>query len=220
MTEQLEHASFDDLVARARRLLDRGSRTILGITGAPGAGKTTVGTTVTEALGDDAALVGLDGFHLADQELHRMGLHATKGALDTFDGYGYVAALERLHAGDDSVVYVPRFDRALEAAIAGAIGVRRETPLVVTEGNYLLVDAPPWDRVRPLLDECWYVDIGDDVRLARLVRRHEAYGRSPAEARARSYGSDQRNADLIASARGRADLVIAVRSYGDLGPRT
>jgi pantothenate kinase len=209
---------LDTLVADARALVQPGERRILGITGAPGSGKSTLAEQLAEALGPDAALVGLDGFHLANAELHRLGRHARKGAADTFDAAGYVNLLRRLRSREDAVVYAATFDRSLEESIACAVPVSASVPLIVTEGNYLLVDDDAWSPVRGLLDECWYVDPGEDERMARLVARHERYGRSPAEARERSYGSDQRNAELIISTRPRADRVVRVPTRHDLVP--
>ncbi|MBD8061064.1 nucleoside/nucleotide kinase family protein [Oceanitalea stevensii] len=200
-----------ELLERVRALVDRGGRRILGITGAPGAGKSTLAHAVVDALGDKACLVGMDGFHLAEAELVRLDRRARKGAPDTFDALGYVALLRRLRAADERTVYAPVFDRSLEEPIACAVPVPREVPLVVTEGNYLLVADGDWAEVGPLLDESWYVEPPEDVRIARLIARHEAYGRSPEEARERSLGSDQRNSEVIAATRGRADVVVELR---------
>lgn len=197
-----------ELVDRARALVARGGRRILGITGAPGAGKSTLAHQLVEALGEDARLVGMDGFHLAEAELHRLGRHDRKGAPDTFDALGYVALLRRLRAADERVVYAPFFDRSLEEPIGCAVPVPREVPLVVTEGNYLLLDTPPWSEIRHLLDDAWYLDPPEPERLDRLIRRHQRYGKSPEEARAWALGSDQANAELVATSRGRADLVL------------
>jgi len=197
-----------ELLGRARALAAQGGRRILGITGAPGAGKSTLAHAVVEALGEDARLVGMDGFHLAEAELHRLGRHDRKGAPDTFDALGYVALLRRLRAADERVVYAPVFDRSLEEPIACAAPVPRDVPLVVTEGNYLLVEDGDWVAVRPLLDECWYVEPPEDARVARLIARHESYGRSPEEARHRSLGSDERNAEVVRATRARADVVV------------
>ena len=204
----MEDVPLDRLVADARALLHPGRRAVLGIAGAPGAGKSTLAEQLVAALGDDAMLVGLDGFHLSDDELGRLGRYERKGAVDTFDAAGYVHLLRRLRARDEPVVYAPRFDRSLEESIGSAVPVPAEVPLIVTEGNYLLVDTGPWAGVRALLDACWYVEPGEDVRLGRLVARHERFGRSHEEARERSYGTDQRNADVIAATRHRADRVL------------
>lgn len=197
-----------DLLGRAERLAGEGSRRILGITGPPGAGKSTLAEALAAHLGHRARLVGMDGFHLAEAELDRLGRRERKGAPDTFDALGYVALLRRLRAAEEPVVYAPHFDRSIEEAIAGSVPVPREVPLVITEGNYLLVDDGPWAAVRPLLDECWYVEPDDEERLQRLIARHERFGRSPDEARERSVGPDQRNAEVIAETRARADLVV------------
>lgn len=195
---------LDDVRARAVP----GRRFLLGIAGAPGSGKSTLGSMLAEALGDLAVLVGMDGFHLAQEELERQGSTGRKGAPDTFDASGYVNLLRRLRDQDEDVVYAPRFRRDLEEPIACAVPVRREVPVVVTEGNYLLVRDGGWQDVHPLLDECWFVDPGEGVRLERLVARHRAHGRTNDQARERSYGSDQINAMLVASTRPHADRVI------------
>jgi pantothenate kinase len=196
------------LVNRARLLAVPGRRALLGITGAPGAGKSTIAERLVAELGESARLVAMDGFHLAQAELNRLGRAERKGAPDTFDALGYVALLARLRRADERVVYAPLFDRSLEEPIACAVPVPREIPLVVTEGNYLLVTDGDWAGVRPQLDECWFVDPGESRRVDWLVARHERYGRSRDEAHGRALGSDQRNAEIIAATRDRADLVI------------
>jgi pantothenate kinase len=202
------------LVARARRLVRPGERRLLGLVGAPAVGKSTVAAAVVTALVPDAVLVPMDGFHLAEAELHRLGRHDRKGAIDTFDAPGFVSLLRRLRHPDRETVYAPRFDRHVEEAIAGAIPVGPEVPLVVTEGNYLLATTGAWSAVRGLLDEVWFLERDEAVRLARLTARHVAYGRTPEAAAARARGTDQRNAELIAATRDRADLVVRL----DPGP--
>src|SRR6185436_249243 len=154
-----------ELVERARALATVGDRRVLGIAGAPGSGKSTLARALVEALGPDTArLVGMDGFHLAQAELERLGRADRKGAPDTFDAAGYVALLRRLRARDDAVVYAPEFHREIEQPVACAVPVPREVPLVVTEGNYLLVADGDWAAVRALLDEAWFVEGDEDRR--------------------------------------------------------
>ncbi|MCL2728520.1 MAG: nucleoside/nucleotide kinase family protein [Actinomycetia bacterium] len=205
-----EAVGIEELIAAARALIVPGRRRILGVTGAPGSGKSTLGEILVSALGDQAVLVGLDGFHLATAELDRLGRKPRKGAADTFDAAGYVNLLRRLRAREEETVYASFFDRSLEESLACAVPVHRETPLVITEGNYLLVEEGPWGQVRGLLDACWFLEPGEDVRFDRLIARHMAYGRSADEAYERSHGSDQRNADLIGSTRHRADRIVRV----------
>ena len=201
---------FEELIDRARALTETGTRRILGIAGVPGAGKSTLAAVVAARLGAAAAQVPMDGLHLADVELARLGRLDRKGAPDTFDALGYVALLRRLRAAEPGeVVYAPAFERTLEQPVAGSIPIDPSVPLIVTEGNYLLLPDAPWDRVRPLLDEAWYIEAADnEVRLERLIERHIASGKTPEAAGRWARGSDEVNARLIARSRGRADLIV------------
>jgi len=200
--------SWDGLVTRAGGLVSGGARRLLGVCGPPGAGKSTLACALAAALGRRAVVVPMDGFHLAQAELDRLGRAGRKGAPDTFDTAGYVTLLRRLRAATEPVVYAPRFHREIEEPIAGSIPVPRAVPLVITEGNYLLLEDDPWSQVRPLLDEVWYLDADEESRVAALIRRHERYGRSPAEARRFVRTSDEPNAARVTAVRDRADLVI------------
>ena len=199
-------ASADPIV-RARDIVARGGRRILGLTGAPGSGKSTLAERLMAAFPGQAIVVPMDGFHLANEELVRLGRAGRKGAPDTFDAAGYVALLHRLRAASETV-YAPRFNRAIEEPIAGAIPVPADIPLVVTEGNYLLFDGA-WSGVRPLLDEVWYVQADEAMRWRWLMGRHMSFGRTPEAARAWIGQTDEPNARLIAATRAHADFVIA-----------
>lgn len=203
----------DTALNRAVALATRGRRAILGITGAPAAGKSTYAEQLTAELvadGHQVALVPMDGYHLAQSALDALGLTAVKGAPQTFDGYGFVALLKRLKESPDETIWAPRFDRSIEDSIAASIPVTPETTLVVTEGNYLLFDQVPWATGRAVLDECWYIDLDDDLRHERLQARHQRFGRSPEEAHERTYGSDEANAKLIAATKPNADAIITL----------
>lgn len=181
---------------------------LLGITGAPGAGKSTLAAALRER--DGVAVVPMDGFHYADVELVRRGLRERKGAPETFDAEGYAALLRRIRAGEADVV-APMFERDLEQPIAGAIAVPATGP-VVTEGNYLLLDEPRWRAVRASLDAVWHVVLDDAVRLERLVERHIRFGKTPDEARAWVASVDEPNARLVEACRERADLVVELET--------
>ncbi|MDP9418431.1 MAG: nucleoside/nucleotide kinase family protein [Actinomycetota bacterium] len=202
--------TVDDALARARRLAAGGARALLGIAGPPGAGKSTLAEHITADLGARARIVGMDGFHLAQTELVRLRREHRKGAIDTFDVAGYVALLRRLRDPAEDVVYAPVFRRDLEEPIGSAVPVGPDVPLVIAEGNYLLVADGPWGAVRALLDEAWYVATPHDARRHRLIERHMAFGRSPDAARAWTLGPDERNAELVERTRGRGDHVVRV----------
>ncbi|MZG06717.1 nucleoside/nucleotide kinase family protein [Streptomyces sp. SID5614] len=194
---------------RARALADTGQRRILGIAGPPGAGKSTLADRLVAALDGRAALVPMDGFHLAAAELDRLGRADRKGAPDTFDAAGYAALLRRLRTPDPvHAVYAPAFDRSLEEPVAGSLPVLPDVPLVVTEGNYLLLDDGPWAPVRGLLDEVWFLDLDPEVRVRRLVDRHVHHGRLRRDAEEWVARSDEANARLVERGRDRADLIV------------
>ena len=208
--------SAERAVDTARALLDEalrsGSRRMLGIAGAPGAGKSTLAARLAEQLGTQAVLVPMDGFHLADVALARLGRLTRKGAPDTFDAGGYAALLQRLRTQrhGDGPVWAPMFERELEQPLAGAIEVRAEVPLVITEGNYLLLEDGPFAQVRAMLDACWFVEVPEELRHERLIARHERFGKSPQAARDWALGPDEDNARLVAGTRDRADVVVGV----------
>ncbi|GGG23978.1 nucleoside/nucleotide kinase family protein [Rhodococcoides trifolii] len=212
--QHVQDATVDQLVESARNLVVAGERRILGLTGAPGAGKSTVAEQLVTALGPDVAvLVPMDGFHLANEVLIELGRLDRKGAHDTFDdgGYARLVAAIRAQRANDPVVYAPRFRREIEESIGSSIPVPSEVPLVVTEGNYLLLESGAWPSARSCIDEVWFLSPDTDIRHTRLVRRHEAYGKSPEDASFWALGSDERNAQLIESTAVRADRIVRLR---------
>jgi pantothenate kinase len=185
------------------------TRRIIGIAGCPGSGKSTLAAGLAAEHPASSVVVPMDGFHYAQRELFRLGRWHRKGAPDTFDLDGYVTLLRRLRNEPDRTVYAPRFDRHAEEPIACAIAVEPHHTTVVTEGNYLLHQADGWEAVRPLLDECWYVDCEYPTRIVRLIARHIEHGRSSAEAAAWVHDVDEPNARLVRVGLETADVVIS-----------
>jgi pantothenate kinase len=209
---QAEYQALPPVCAdRVTQLLATGMRCMLGIVGPPGAGKSTLAQALLVTFGAAMQVVPMDGFHLANSTLERLGRRQRKGAPDTFDASGYVHLLTRIKRqlpGDD-LIYAPEYRREMEEGIAGAIAVQGVTPLIVTEGNYLLLDDAPWNPVREVLEEVWYVNIPDELRRARLVARHMRFGRSEHQALDWVASTDEPNALRIAQTRHRADLQVA-----------
>jgi pantothenate kinase len=206
--------TVESLIQRAKELALSGSREILGITGAPGAGKSTLAGQLVDALGADlAVLVPMDGFHLANSLLEDRGLRQVKGAVQTFDDAGFANLLHRIkNQKVDETIYAPRFDRDLEESIAGAIPVLPGTPLVITEGNYILADEGQWPSARGMLTESWFLEPADDLRHQRLISRHIAHGKTEQEAQRWALGSDEQNAKMIQATAAKADRIIRVSS--------
>ncbi len=208
-----EELSVDGAVERLVRLAGASSRVIVGLVGEPGAGKSTVATALVAGLreaGISAALVPMDGFHLANAELARLGLSDRKGALETFDGEGYVALLHRLRIDRTATIYAPTYVRGLEESVAGAVAIGPDVRVVVTEGNYLLAEEGAWSAVRGLLDETWAVVADQVVRRQRLAVRHVQFGKSPEAATAWVDQVDEPNAVQIRASLSGADRTIRV----------
>lgn len=197
------------LVVRGTAASQAGRRVLVGIAGSPGSGKSTVAAALVSELGPGAVLLPMDGFHLPQARLVELGRRERMGAPDTFDVDGFVAILEALrrlptpNAGDS--VFAPGFDRDIEEAVPGAIEITPALGVVVVEGSYLLLENGGWERIVPLLDATMFVRVARDIRLARLIARHEQFGKTGADARAWSLGPDEANAVLVEASAGRAD---------------
>ncbi|GAA2156739.1 nucleoside/nucleotide kinase family protein [Kitasatospora kazusensis] len=210
------------LLARAAELLNGGGarvgRSVLGLTGPPGAGKSTLAryliTELDRREGPGAvAYLPLDGFHLSNTQLDRLGLRARKGSPPSFDALGYVALLRRVVDERFHDVYAPDFDRTLDEPIAARHVIRPHTRLVITEGNYLANADAPWPEARSLLSELWYVDTEDAVREDRLLLRHTGGGGDTDAARSRIASNDHPNGEYVKSARSGCTRVVRT---GDL----
>ncbi len=199
------------LAARARDLHARaGRRIVLGITGPPGAGKSTIAAGLLAELGDAAVIVPMDGFHFSNAVLRSLGRESRKGAPDTFDVGGYVALLDRIRIPATEVIYGPSFDREIDEPIANDVAVAPDVQVVITEGNYLLTAVGGWHRVHPLLDQVWYVDVDPVLRRDRLTARHGAFGKDRLSAEKWANGPDEANAIIVTGSRAEADLIVRV----------
>ncbi|MDT0169404.1 nucleoside/nucleotide kinase family protein [Pseudarthrobacter sp. BRE9] len=205
----MDSPEITDALDALRRRMAPGTRTILGIAGAPGSGKSTFAAWLQEQFSPGTSVVvPMDGFHLGNAIIEGTPLRQRKGAIDTFDGGGYLSLLRRLVRRDEAVVYAPEFRRSLDEPVAASIAVPADVPLVITEGNYLLADQEPWKEVRAQLDEVWFLETPPALRLQRLMDRHVSFGMDPEAAAAWAEGPDEANARLIQATRPAADRII------------
>lgn len=210
---------LESLAADAIALGESATRAVLGIAGSPGAGKSTFVEALLDVIEERhgpgwVAHVPMDGFHLADVQLRRLGMADRKGAPETFDVAGYAHLLERVRQETDVDVYAPGFERTLEQPLAAAVAVPPSARLVVTEGNYLLLDGPEWRRARRAMDQVWFVIADERTRIDRLIARHVEFGKRPDVARAWVTDVDERNAEVVSSSAGAADRVIVNGARG------
>lgn len=206
-------AALDALVARIEGAAVPGSRYLLGLAGSPGSGKTTLARALAQRIDEhrpgSAAHLPMDGFHLANSTLDRLGIRDRKGAIETFDGWGFLALLDRVRAETDHTVYAPGFHRSVDEGVAGEIPIEPGVRIVVVEGNYLLAEWQPWARVRERLDAVWFCSTPAEEREARLIDRHTRHGRSALAAEAWAREVDGANAVLIEATASRADLAVS-----------
>lgn len=216
-TKPVERAVPATLAARLRQR-SMATRVIVGICGAPGAGKSTLSALVADEFNagapGTAVVVPMDGFHLAASVIAGDERSARRGAPDTFDPDGYAALLRRLRDDVEPVVYAPEYRRDIEDPVAGAIPVPSQCRVVITEGNYLLQPELAWRRARACLDEVWFLEApSDELRVSRLVERHTHFGKTHEHALAHVFESDERNALLVDSHREGADLILRLDAW-------
>jgi pantothenate kinase len=185
------------------------TRTIIGIVGKPGGGKSTLSRFLLKGMDPSlVSVVPMDGFHLSNKVLKELGKSDRKGAQDTFDVKGFTTLIARIKSDGADPIHYPVFDRSIEESIAAQGVVYPSTRVVIVEGNYLMHDKDGWEEVSPLLDQSWYAYLDEDIRISRLISRHIAFGKDPESAKAWAKGSDQVNAELIETGVARCDFLI------------
>ncbi len=188
------------------------SRFMLGICGAPGSGKSTLADWVVtqwnQDANDEAVLVPMDGYHFSNEQLVEKRLLELKGIPSTFDVASFLEKLAAIKNSPEKEHGCPRFDRSIEASIPDAIKVKPHHKVIVVEGNYLLLDAAPWEKLKVLFDETWFIQADEDLILPRLISRHMSAGKSEELAQAKVNSTDLPNARLVAQCAPRADRII------------
>ena len=204
--------TIEEALKRLRSLNENNSqRIIIGIVGKPGAGKSTLTSYLLENLvKEKAVLVPMDGYHLSNKLLAEYEKADRKGAYDTFDAIGYSELIKRIKSDSDSDIYFPIFHREIEESIVAEGVVLKDCKVVLTEGNYLLLDNYGWQDVKSFFTESWYIQIDDELRRERLMARSIRYGRSPEIAYKWTHGSDEVNAKVVETTMNNADVILAL----------
>lgn len=210
-------SAYDQLAAELERIASppcRNRQFWLGLAGAPGSGKSTLAAELKSRLENSLLVIPLDGYHLYRRQLDAMDnpaqAHARRGAPFTFDAHRFVADLiEARRSGEGSF---PSFDHGIADPVANDIKLTRAHSIVLVEGNYLLLDKPPWNRLKQeVFDETWFLDVPVAICMRRVVERHMKLGMIEEQALRRVTTNDSSNAELVArESPGHADRLIRV----------
>lgn len=224
MTRSSLERDVDLLCDLVRDRRQEGSRTIIGIAGPPASGKSTLAESLVQKLNRDsasqvpeAALLPMDGYHLDNRILESRGLLARKGAPETFNAYGFCDAVRRLATAKRETFH-PRFDRQMDLSIAQSIAIHPDTPFVVVEGNYLLLNREPWAALENVFDATVSVCPEIDALLERLKQRWIKHGLDAEAALLRARGNDLPNAELVMRESREADMILS-QNYKEFGVR-
>ncbi len=184
-------------------------RSIIGIVGKPGAGKSTVVSEIEKRFDpSQVSVIPMDGYHLSNEELISLHRRDRKGAPDTFDTQSFISLISKVKNNPETELRFPIFHREIEASKADEGVVESGVKVIVVEGNYLFSEEHNWEGVFPLLDHTWFIEISDEVRIERLIARHIRYGKTPEDAEKWSRGSDEANARFIELTAHRAASII------------
>jgi pantothenate kinase len=205
---------YNALLAKVLELGDN-QRYLLGIVGSPASGKSTLAKDLAKGINKDAKnkvaiVVPMDGFHRSNAELKAWGIWELKGIPDSFNAEAFINLLAGIREHTNSQVGCPAFDRKIEEPTENAILVQPNHKLVIIEGNYLLLASNPWGKIKPMLDETWYIESNLQKIEPRLLERHIKGGRSPEDARRKMESTDLPNARLIETSKPMADHVIPI----------
>jgi pantothenate kinase len=201
----------EDIAHVLRQKAQAHTRFIVGIAGPPGSGKSTMGETLRDALrtqGESAIVVPMDGFHFDDAVLNARGHRPRKGAPFTFDVAGFEVLLKRVKAREPDIA-IPVFDRTMELSRAAADIVTDEAKFILVEGNYLLLNQSPWDRLKPLFDFTIFLDVPEAELERRLMKRWLDLDFTEERARAWIASNDMPNIRTVRALSGEADSTIS-----------
>lgn len=208
-------ATAQEITKRALGVASKeGHRVLVGIAGGPGSGKSTLAADVIGLLNDavdgSAARVPMDGFHMKQAKLEAEELVAHKGAPQTFEAREFVDLLKILKIAKNEIS-VPGYSRRIEDVVPDAFHIAANVPILVIEGNYLLLNSEPWKQITNILDFAVYIEVPREIVRERLLKRHAEHGLFTEERNIRHIEQvDMVNYDAVAQSQDRADLIIQI----------
>lgn len=194
---------YDQIVTLGRMAFDTlkgDEKRWIGLAGAPGSGKSTVAEMVQQRLPEMITVIPMDGYHYYRSELDDMDdpqeAHARRGAPFTFNARRFVDELRA--AKERGAGLFPSFNHSVGDPVENDIELQTGKQVVIIEGNYLLLESPPWASLKHhILDETWFLDVPLDVCCSRVEKRHIDNGLTREEAQRRVTLNDGPNAQLV-----------------------
>ena len=203
----------------------RGKRILVMLAAPPGAGKSTLLSflkTLSETREGmpDLQVIGMDGFHrrqeyLLSHSVERDGkmipMVEIKGAPVTFDLEKLTDSVRLVASG--AVCGWPAYDRLLHNPIENAVTI--DSPVVLLEGNYLLLDEDGWRGLSAYADYTISVRADEDLLRRRLIDRRIRTGVAEEAAVRFVDFSDMPNVRLCLQKTKKADCSLEIDQAGD-----
>lgn len=220
--DPLRRVYFPLLALLQRQAQEREERILAGLAGLPGGGKSTFAAAVEYVAravlpADCFQVIGMDGWHYpnnilnqrttTDPEGNIVPLMQRKGGPESFDVSALAASLDRLKA-DRQTLSLPVYDRRLHEPRPDGMTVLPETRILLIEGNYLLLDTPPWDQLYRRLSPRLFLAGNVQQANERLIARHMRGGLSRAEAELKNRRNDRLNIELVSTTQSQADYLL------------
>ena len=202
------HETIKEIIKRKKKE----TRLIVCIFGSPGSGKSTFSGNLNRELnkidGLMSKVVPMDGFHFDNKILADRNMLQFKGSPETFDTNGFISLLAKLRQQPETDHVIPIFDRELDLSRASARLIEKSTNILLIEGNYLMLNQAPWNRLQMFFDLTIKIESDRRILKDRLLKRWLDLGISKDQASEKIKQNDLPNSDLVENLSMPADLYI------------